>query len=116
MNKPSFTPGPWSYEEDGGFVFLPVKDAEGHRCGVLQTSGELKAKFEMSDYYWSGHHEEVRANARLIASAPALYAALEAMIEAADGVCDCGECGGCQRTAHARNVLNIASGNTEVSP
>lgn len=61
------TPGPW--EATGNFVRSPMHQPEGLPRGVQIV--------ECRDGYFLPHTEEARANARLIAAAPELLAALQ---------------------------------------
>ncbi len=75
-NETKHTPGPWKFdgdnERDGFDVF-----AEAPYNGILATA-----------YYQSGESpedkQEAEANARLIAAAPDMFAALEALIKSTD--------------------------------
>lgn len=72
MSETKWTPGPWTMEERGAYSDFDgnsrVISGEFMRVAVVHTDG--RSEFE--------------ANASLIASAPALYAALEAMVGAFD--------------------------------
>lgn len=75
MNPPKHTPGPW---ECGSFYY-PETNSPGS-CEITQT-GEMGilAIVTLPRPNRSGHNEG-RANARLIAAAPDLLAACEAML------------------------------------
>jgi hypothetical protein len=65
------TPGPWSYEEsktDGGNLFLAISSA----------NAELRDSRDVA--YLTLRQAEIRANARLIAAAPDMLAALQSVI------------------------------------
>lgn len=74
MNKPRFTPGPWI-----------VGDGEGSHAGYANISGaigkprEHVGLAEVVVEVDSDRYVEGEANAALIAAAPCLYAALEAL-------------------------------------
>lgn len=63
MNKPKFTPGPWSV--DSGDPFLVTSDADGLFVAVTETDDR--------------NDDECEANTHLIAAAPEMYEALRAM-------------------------------------
>jgi hypothetical protein len=69
MNEPKFTPGPWKVE-DGELV------AEMPTCGAMCVLGQI---YGADDYPCRDDDidAECKANARLIAAAPDLYAALK---------------------------------------
>lgn len=66
MNKTTSTPGPWSVESDGTTV------AMRNQCVITMPGPD------------GAPRDEFKANARLIAAAPALLEALRAMIVNAD--------------------------------
>ena len=70
MSEPKFTPGPWKV---GPVDDTRVEDALGNE--VAQIDG---------DYNHPDTWPIMEANARLIASAPELYEALEGLIDIAD--------------------------------
>lgn len=61
------TPGPWSLKDDISLVVGPSADPAGDPVATIE-----------------GHPEEAFANARLIAAAPDLLAALRALVEYED--------------------------------
>jgi len=77
-----YTPGPWRYSfDDTGGPFTPWPSVEGpedsdvtvvHRAGFKQ------------EFWGDTSLREAQANAHLIAAAPELYEALEAMCEGSD--------------------------------
>lgn len=78
-NEAKWTPGPWVIDpETRVFEVCTIhglpKDA--------RTDGQGWAYIRSSDTFYLGHDEkEVMANAHLIAAAPEMYEALEAMID-----------------------------------
>ncbi len=68
MNRTTHTPGPWSYE------YTPYISQDGEEIPAFQIHGIAK----ISETNESRPQEEQEANARLIAAAPDLLAALEA--------------------------------------
>ncbi|MFC4923622.1 hypothetical protein [Delftia deserti] len=64
------TPGPW--EATGNFVRSPMHQPEGLPRGVQIV--------ECRDGYFLPHTEEAKANARLIAAAPDMLAALRDVV------------------------------------
>jgi hypothetical protein len=107
MSETRFTPGPWVY---------------GHQSATVQALPEyMQVAHCMSEPGCGMLHdmEEVRANARLIAAAPDLYAALEdAVATLPMVVCRCrGDgfvCSRCKALASAESALARARG--EVTP
>lgn len=73
----SFTPGPWAYDGRVTRTIYAARDGFTEAptiCDVLDTTEGLEGSCRQAD-----------ANGRLIAAAPDLLAACEAMIEAVDG-------------------------------
>lgn len=80
MSMPKFTPGPWSLET------VPTQIGSCHIIGPFPSRGVYKEthaciyvyadNVRMHDYGYSATGDELLANARLIAAAPELYAAL----------------------------------------
>ena len=66
MNK--HTPGPWQYSFEGGTVAF-----------IVETDGTTVAKLSVTEN--STAHSALPANARLIAAAPDLLAALKAAVD-----------------------------------
>ena len=102
MNKPQFTPGPWRFwdspDRPSNYDLARLTAANGRH--ILFCYGG--AGFEAL-----GTSEENQANARLIASAPDLYAALEnqvncweAMLEHAERLDDSGMAYSCRNAIH----------------
>lgn len=71
MSETKFTPGPWTYTTGTLVRVMPLGDPNTI-CGVHKR-GVYSERYDPM---------EIEANARLIASAPALYEALENLIEA----------------------------------
>ena len=69
MTKPTFTPGPWIIDPDETLPLAVIVDDE-NGTGIAEIS--VKPRREAS--------AEVVANANLIAAAPELYAALDAIV------------------------------------
>jgi len=82
--KPQFTPPPWivRFDEDRFDSKLSVIEViDGSEASLNHPQGELVlARVNVSAF--APHMDEPMANARLIASAPELLAALEAMTKA----------------------------------
>lgn len=96
MNKPKHTPGPWTYGEY--FVVPAMATGDDGRFSIAKV-------FEPVYHPTGAHREEVCANARLIAAAPDMLAALEAIAEAANaGVIMSGD----DYTRDARLVMSQA--------
>jgi hypothetical protein len=72
MTETKFTPGPWSIERYGDGSSLVIHSDEDNRVCFMATAS--------SDRPTS--HAAIRANARLIAAAPALYEALKEVTQA----------------------------------
>ena len=72
MSEPKFTKGPWIAAETRHSWNRVIRDADGAPIALTQVAG-----------YGS---PTANANAHLIASAPALYEALEELVEAAERV------------------------------
>lgn len=77
MADTNFTPGPWNVstigrDNDGA---VPVVDDEGRIAAVSIRDHDLPRKDR-----WKAEDAERDANARLIAAAPDLYAALESLL------------------------------------
>ena len=75
MSETKFTPGPWTYTTGTLVRVMPLGDPNTI-CGVHKR-GVYSERYDPM---------EIEANARLIASAPALYEALEELVEAAERV------------------------------
>lgn len=69
IERAAYTPGPWSIREYGDGDSLVVENAPNWRICFMATPGESP-----------GAMAKIEANARLIAAAPDLLEALEAMI------------------------------------
>lgn len=101
--KTQHTPGPWDVEPKGPRHF--VDGADGLTVAYLDRAGVRE-------------RAEIEANARLIASAPDLYAALEnqvncwdAMLEHAERLDDSGMAYSCRNAIHhARAAIAKAKG------
>lgn len=65
------TPGPWHLMDGGGFAFRIGDDADEDKANILCTR-----------YEWQERAEEMLANGQLIAAAPDLLEACEALIYA----------------------------------
>lgn len=86
MSGAAFTPGPWHYgDEDESVVGVHYVDVHAgeyctasYRCTASVEGPFVDGEFGPLD-------EETRANARLIAAAPELYEALEALVKEANG-------------------------------
>lgn len=78
--KTQHTPGPWRLgadnAADGANIHAGKKDYIGHTCGFSPRPGSNERQLSP---------QEARANARLIASAPELLAALEIIVGNANG-------------------------------
>ena len=87
MKAKSFTPGPW-HVENGKDVFtaLGAPNADGV-CTESNDAWQIADCEHFMSYIGGYEYElssaEQRANARLIAAAPELYAALQVMVEKA---------------------------------
>ena len=81
MSKPKFTPGPWFIREGFSMGELEVfPDIPGLRDHPTISPSEIARVVECGDDYADDDSvttSTTRANARLIAAAPDLYAALE---------------------------------------
>jgi hypothetical protein len=92
----TYTPGPWLIDPES-----PASGAAEDQGDIITTGNGLRTIAEV--HHHVGHEDETRANARLIAAAPGLLAALE--IIAADGCrmqendAPCGDCDGCTAQA-----------------
>lgn len=76
MSKPAFTPGPWVFAPERaptsrGFCRIVGSEAKPNRRNLVHVMG----------LYCDAKGVEADANARLIAAAPALYDAVEALVE-----------------------------------
>lgn len=90
MAETKFTPGPWAVHPFDGTAVVPVSDLHKTLGGSDSPDREAERNAkqicnERGTEYSTFHRSrvlpaEARANARLIASAPDLYAALEAMM------------------------------------
>ena len=74
MNEAKHTPGTW--EAIGNLVRSPIHQPEGLPRGVQIA--------DCRDGYFLAHTEEAKANARLIAAAPELLAALRSIADCCD--------------------------------
>jgi len=78
----SFTPGPWKsntftdYPSKRGGYFIYSRHSRGNRIATLETNGEYAVEGALDG--------TVMANARLIASAPALLASLKNVLPVFD--------------------------------
>jgi len=72
-----FTPGPWSYIDATKEACMQYAPKCVIRAGTVQI-----ASFSWGDSKWWPSKEESQANARLIAAAPDLLEALQAMVDA----------------------------------
>ena len=80
------TPGPWEIEEDdyGGEIWLG-----GDGCGMIVVNGWVNGGCMAHPVEWA----KLQANARLIAAAPDLLAALEALFSDYKSLADSGDAG-----------------------
>jgi len=78
-NVTTFTPGPWDFEEenDEGEPYKIAVSPSYQAC-VGAANDSVVADIRLADFGDSRTREEARANARLIAAAPDLYAACRA--------------------------------------
>lgn len=101
IEGPGFTPGPWKWSESNG----PSRDMP-----VLHGAGGLEVMDfgDSETYYPTAGSPPDKADARLIAAAPDLYAALHDLLVENDNY------EGCPRSSpawnHARNILAKATG------
>ncbi|MBX3047003.1 MAG: hypothetical protein KF698_08415 [Anaerolineales bacterium] len=68
MSKPKFSPGPWHINTASGVQIFPATGASVCELNILEAK------------------EENLANAALIAAAPELYAALDALVNPEEGI------------------------------
>jgi hypothetical protein len=100
------TPGPWGHTVDGG-IYEESKFCEkiGHiedRHWIGQIEGRKKDKTVGKDgFNWVGKGETL-ANARLIAAAPEMLAALQ-------GICKAADEGNCVTLGDVRNAIKKAT-------
>lgn len=101
--KPTHTPGPWLIDDDSGPDELSVCDESGRYEIASSVGGPVRQDSEggYNDY------REVEANARLIAAAPDLLAALEKALH--DSGCDGDLCNWAWHEA-ARTAIAKATG------
>jgi hypothetical protein len=77
------TPGPWIYDETWGLIHDARKSAQGPHESAAEICAIHAGR--------TGKRDESKANARLIAAAPELLAALQTMVEQAGCYMDDGE-------------------------
>lgn len=124
----SHTPGPWTVEEEWYSDAFPVVDARGFQIVEAQDMPILLGYTERlgighwaekpGEAYLELDSDEVLANARLIAAAPELLAALKPFAEEPisddaychRGVVPKGECIRCSRIIAARAAIQKAKG------
>lgn len=86
MNECKWTPGPWAYRpqeyDDWGYVRGPM-DTDGFREFICQAKDVRATEDDENDARRNGT-DPWAANACLIAAAPELYEALQAMIDLQD--------------------------------
>jgi len=70
MNNATHTPGPWVVSDDGGITL--IIHAPKDEVDIARMSNDCEM------------FSEIRANAHLIAAAPAMYEALQIMVRAAN--------------------------------
>lgn len=93
-DKATYTPGPWGYEETTLGIcrlIVTVEDVQAFQVSPKKDDGELTAHaiaYVPCDY----DRESQEANARLIAAAPDLLAALKMMLESHDRSCRGKDC------------------------
>ena len=89
MEKPKFTPGPWAYSprkfDDWGVVRGPVVDDWGPVL-ICQAKDPSKLDEATLSAHRADGKDPWEANARLIAAAPDLYAAGQAIIDQCDAM------------------------------
>jgi hypothetical protein len=78
------TPGPWEVGGVGNTCVTPSTDKQERICVCWDTFPK-----QLDDGSWEDHTQEIQANARLIAAAPELLAALK---ECRDRLSDWVEC------------------------
>lgn len=76
MAETTYTPGPWLRDRESGFD-CDVRAANGRKIASVNVQNQPKSKEG-----WSLRKKENEANACLIAAAPELLEALQAMLEA----------------------------------
>lgn len=87
MPEPKFTPGPWKIPDQTWRTRLTV-EALGEGVACPGSGGAMSYTHTICTLDWNGT-PEWDANARLIAAAPSLYAALDELREAvADALCN----------------------------
>lgn len=79
MSKTGFTPGPWFIEPSRRDIIYIGDERDNRLLECPGSGGALSYTNEICRLSWIGGVHE--ANARLIAAAPAMYKALEAMLD-----------------------------------
>ena len=80
LSEPSHTPGPWKISNGGGLVPVPLIVAERRNPAYPVKSGCALLSRNIATMTIHGPADENAANAKLIAAAPELLAALEDLI------------------------------------
>ena len=87
MSAPQFTPGPWFYgDEDEAIVGVEYVQVHAGQYGEpsFRSVASVEAAFNPETGRWHPLDDETRANANLIAAAPKMYEALDALLDEID--------------------------------